>query len=147
MAFGLVSGVYDGSSLAAALAAVISDTATESILDSWAEARKNVFTKIVDTSSRAAFKANRMDALNDPDSVIQVHPVIQRFETMKKNGGKFTPPPLGTDITALDGWTGAQKQQKEGCPELATTSGLGNLCNRILGGFQSALGKTPGLVS
>ena len=152
MAFGLVSGIYDASSCASALAAVIHGTATDTILDSWAIARQNVFTRIVDPSSRAAFKAIRMDARNDPASVIKAHPVIQRFEGIKNSGGKFTPPPLGTDITTLDGWIGPREQQEQQVDDHANgiggnVSGLGMFCQRIVGGFQNFLTRPLGLAS
>lgn len=89
---GLNTGIFDGASLADALTSIIQRGASDSLLNNWAEARRNVFMKIVDPMSRAAYWA-----VQDPetDSLPDRHPMLKAM----KAGANAKPPKLATDVT------------------------------------------------
>lgn len=94
---GLTSGILDAGSLAPVIAAHLLRGAPDSLLDAWAEARRNTYLKIVDPVSRAAFWSMQ-DA--DVASIASRHPMMKAAMA----GPAAKPPPLATDVTALGGW-------------------------------------------
>ena len=144
MALGLISGIFDASSLARALDAMIHKSADMKLLDSWAKARLRVYKTIVDPMSRSALAAAQMDAFNDSQEVIAKHPVIQRFEAMKK-GGIHAQPPLSTDVASLDGWpdrdevpkSGESKLQAQSLPYYNVLKGVKSSLTTMLGFLSS----------
>lgn len=96
---GLGTGILDASSLADVLTSHVHRGAPDSLLDAWAQARRDVFKKIVDPISRASFWT-----LQDPDvdSLPDRQPMLK---AMKKAGAK--PPSLATDATQLEGYVPA----------------------------------------
>lgn len=140
MALGLVSGIYDAATLASVLESVMHRAAPDVLLDSWAQARLKVFTNVVDPLSRAAFHAAQMDGLNNKEQVIQAHPTIRRFETIKEIGSKWAPPPINTDLSSLEGWVGQQEQSQE-------EPNMGLMYQRVLSGMQGSLMKIPNLLT
>lgn len=90
----MASGVLDASSLADALVSCLQKGASESLLDGWAEARREKFLKAIDPISKGCFWA-----VQDPDvdSLPQRHPLIKAMKAGK-------PPSMGTDVTMLPGY-------------------------------------------
>ncbi|KAF2103920.1 FAD/NAD(P)-binding domain-containing protein [Rhizodiscina lignyota] len=89
---GLNTGIFDASSLADALVSIVQRDASDSLLDKWSDARRNMFLKVVDPMSRAAYWAFQDP---DTDSLPDRHPM---FKAMKA-GPNAKPPELGTDVS------------------------------------------------
>ena len=94
---GLLAGILDVSSLADALEAVLQRDAPETLLDSWAKARRDRFLKVVDPMSRAAF-ARVQDS--GPECLAERDPMLKAM----KKGIPVHPPSLTTNVWELEGF-------------------------------------------
>lgn len=94
---GFSTGILDVSSRADALEAVLQRDAPETLLDSWAKARRDMFLKVVDPMSRAVF-ATVQDP--DPDSLAERDPMLNAV----KKGILVHPPNLTTNVRELEGF-------------------------------------------
>ena len=94
---GLTSGLLDAASLSRVLQARIQRGAPDTLLDSWATSRRNVFVNAVDPISRKAYLS-----MQDPDKLLENHPMLVAL----KAGPNAKPPALATDVTTLEGWVG-----------------------------------------
>lgn len=94
---GLSTGILDVSSLADALEAMLQRDAPETLLDSWAKARRDMFLKVVDPMSRAAF-ATVQDP--DPDSLAERDPMLNAM----KKWILVHPASLTTNVRELEGF-------------------------------------------
>lgn len=94
---GLTTGFFDAASLADCLINIIQSNASPPLLDAWSEARINVFQKIVDPMSRAAFFRTQDP---DLDTIVERDPMFRAA----KNGKMMHPPSLATSAAELLGF-------------------------------------------
>ncbi|KAF2204724.1 FAD/NAD(P)-binding domain-containing protein [Delitschia confertaspora ATCC 74209] len=101
---GLLSGLYDASSLAAVLGRVLSPSTSSlceptTLLESWSQARIEKFKTVVDPVSRAALNRVRTRS-EDIEGLSEKDPVIKAM----KAGEGLKMPDVETNVSELAGW-------------------------------------------
>lgn len=96
----LSCGIFDAASLGDVLASILQKSAPTTLLDQWATARREKYTKVMDPLSRACFAAVRNSKV---ETVGQRHPFLKAMLAAKEGKGK-PPPTLATDVSAFEGY-------------------------------------------
>ncbi|RMZ66225.1 para-nitrophenol 4-monooxygenase [Pyrenophora seminiperda CCB06] len=101
---GLASGMADAASLSDVLVRILKGQASsdEKLLNAWSEARRKVFTEVIDKPSRMAYKRVKADVSTDDklQGMMKKDPLVAAL----KNGMPVQPPSLEMKGEELEGW-------------------------------------------